>query len=216
MKIGLHQQQIYNIHFLLGYKIKRKKVIITASRHYQRHYHKRDYEGNLSGFAVGIVFCFVGILSLVLNNLDVDFISISTWGYWLFIPAFFILLGSTGQYFTDKRIKRDVLAAIQSRSNGSYNLDEVAADSGVKRKDLLRVLMDIRSEGLIKYSYNESSGEIIVGEQVQYEPAPEFKPLPKRSPPPEPEELSEKNFCLFCGHKLREGAKFCPNCGSSL
>lgn len=165
---------------------------------------------------MGIVFCFVGIIALVLNTLKIEFLGLYTWGYYLFIPAFFILLGAVGQFSTDKRIKKDVLAAIQDRANGSYSLDEVAAEAGVKRKDLLRVLVDLRAEGLIKYRYDSATGEIIVGEQIKYEPAPEFKPLPKRSPPPAPEELSEKNFCLFCGHKLREGAKFCPNCGSSL
>ncbi|MBD3185373.1 zinc-ribbon domain-containing protein, partial [Candidatus Bathyarchaeota archaeon] len=65
--------------------------------------------------------------------------------------------------------------------------------------------------------YDANTGEILVGETIQYEPAPDYQPLPKRTPPPTPADASEKSFCVFCGQKLANpGARFCPNCGSEI
>ncbi len=54
---------------------------------------ERRYQGRseyLGAFGVAGVFTFVGILSIIFNFVPFDFIGLSGWGYWLFIPAFFI------------------------------------------------------------------------------------------------------------------------------
>ena len=185
---------------------------------YSRHYRKKDYESDVLGsFITGLIFLSFGILSLVFKQYNIDFIGLSSWGIWLFIPAFFIMLGSVSQLRTNKRLKKDAVLVLNQRGAGRYTLDEIAADIGVRRRHLLALLVDLRSEGKISYKYDDQTGEIILGEMIVYEQAPDYQPLPKRSPPEEKVELQkEKNYCIFCGQRLEPGMQFCPNCGSQL
>nr|MDO8114610.1 zinc ribbon domain-containing protein [Candidatus Sigynarchaeota archaeon] len=182
-----------------------------------RHYEKREYAGNYAAFGTGFVFLFVGIMSLVMRAFNFDLIGLSGWGFWLFIPAFFILLGAVSQLYTDKKVRQDVQIVLQDRGNGRFKLDEIAAEAGVKRKFLLRVLMDLRAAGRVKYKYDGQTGEIIIGEEVKYEQAPEYQPMAKGGQAVQAVP-KEKKFCIFCGQQLEQnpGVKFCPNCGSQL
>ncbi|MHA1369738.1 MAG: hypothetical protein ACTSWN_00645 [Promethearchaeota archaeon] len=184
----------------------------------KRYYKKREYSGSLSGFTTGSVFVAIGIIALVLNTLNVDFIGLRYWGYYLFIPAFFILLGAVGQYFTDKRVRKDVLAAIRSRGNGNYSLDEIAADAGVKRKHLLQVLMDLRADGQIKYMYNSETGEIIIGQEIPYDPIPTNNiPVNQDKQVAVKEPGNYMQYCMYCRHRIEQSnARFCSYCGSEL
>jgi len=164
------------------------------------------------------VFLGVGIVSLVFSSLRIDFLSLNTWGYLLFIPAFFMLIGAVSNKSTDKRVRRDVLVVVQARKVGKFSLDEIAADAGVKRSHLLRVLMDLRAEGLVSYKYDSQTGEIILGEGMQYQQAPGFEPA-KKGEPIAPQTAEERKYCIFCGQILDSAnshVKFCPNCGSQL
>jgi hypothetical protein len=79
---------------------------------------------------------------------------------------------------------------------------------------VLRVLVDLRVNGLVKYKFNPQTGEIVLGETIQYSPAENYVAPPKKLQAPLP--TTGKNFCVYCGHKIREGASFCENCGSSI
>ena len=117
-----------------------------------RYYSKKDYKGDFSAFGTAIVFAIFGIISLVLRYQfpAYDFWGISNWGYWLFIPAFFIFIGAIGHVSTDRRMRNNVLAAVQKRT-GAVNVENLAAETGIKPKDLLRVLVDLRVQHSVKY-----------------------------------------------------------------
>jgi hypothetical protein len=189
-----------------------KKMSVT-----RRNYEKREYEGTNTSLGCGLVFLGVGIVSLVFSSLSITFMGLNTWGYWLFIPAFFMLVGAVSNKSTDNRVRRDVLAVVQSRKSGRFTLDEIAADAGVKRSHLLRVLMDLRGEGLVSYKYDSQTGEIILGETIQYQQAPGFEPV-KKGHEAVVIAASEHKYCIFCGQLLDANpqVKFCPNCGSQL
>ncbi|MCG3259941.1 MAG: zinc ribbon domain-containing protein [Candidatus Heimdallarchaeota archaeon] len=182
-----------------------------------RYYSKKDYKGDYSAFGVAIVFTIVGIVSLVLRYAYPahDFWGISGWGYWMFVPAFFIFIGAIGHVDTDRRMRNNVLASVQNRT-GSIRIENLAAEAGIKPQHVLRVLVDLRTRNHIKYSYDSTTGEIQFGETVSYDKAPEFvTPLPKK----QADVIfagGESTFCPYCGHKPPVGSQFCENCGSKL
>ncbi|MFX0146418.1 MAG: zinc-ribbon domain-containing protein [Candidatus Hodarchaeota archaeon] len=49
---------------------------------------------------------------------------------------------------------------------------------------------------------------------MQYSPAENYVAPQKKLQEPLP--ATGKNFCVYCGHKIREGASYCENCGSSI
>ena len=99
---------------------------------------------------------------------------------------------------------------------GRVKLESFAQETGIKPKSVLRILLDLRAKRGLQYSYDSVTGEIIFGEDVQYEKAEEFvSPLPKK----QAEVIfpkGETNFCPYCGHKPPAGSQFCESCGSKL
>ncbi|MHA1671695.1 MAG: zinc-ribbon domain-containing protein [Promethearchaeota archaeon] len=180
-----------------------------------RYYSKEKYEAPMETFGVAIVFMIVGVISLVLLTFNIDFIGLSAWGYWLFIPAFFISIGGFNQIYTNRNFKKSVRVALMDRDfQGNHKLEDIALEVGIKPKDVLRVLIDLRDNGFVKYKFNSETGEIELGKGVEYKVSTDFIPPPKKIDAPLP--AQDKNYCVYCGQQLHENAQFCENCGSKI
>ncbi|MHA1486693.1 MAG: zinc ribbon domain-containing protein [Promethearchaeota archaeon] len=188
---------------------------MSSNNYRNRYYSKKKYEAAIETLGVGFVFLFVAILSLFFLAFGVPFIGLGSWGYWLFIPAFFIILGGVQQYYTNEKFQKSVRVAILDRSNqGTHKLEDIALEVGIKPKDVLKVLIDLRQKGAISYRFNSETGEIILGEKVAYVKSKEFVVPPKQLA--EPLETAGKGYCVYCGHELSTEGNFCENCGSKI
>ena len=123
-----------------------------------RYYYKKNYTGNLSTFGTAIVFAIVGILSLIFRAYNISFIGLAGWGYWLFIPAFFIFIGGFSTIYWDKRMRDTVYGAIVNRT-GKVKLENFAQEVSIKPNNILRILLDLRAKRGIQYSYDGATGE---------------------------------------------------------
>ncbi|MFX1298086.1 MAG: zinc ribbon domain-containing protein [Promethearchaeota archaeon] len=185
------------------------------NKYRNRYVYKETYEAAIGTFAVAIVFLFVAILSLFFRTFRIHFIGLADWGYWLFIPAFFIFLGGFSQLYRNYKYKEVVKSALAQRNfQGTYKLEHIALEIGMKPKILLAVLLDLRAKGIIKYSFDAETGKINLGQTIPYQPATEYVPPAKKLETPL--QTEGKNYCVYCGHKIEVGGNFCPNCGSNL
>ena len=188
---------------------------MSDDRYKNRYYSKKKYEAAIETLGVGIVFLFVAVLSLFFIAFEVDFIGLRWWGYWLFIPAFFIILGGIQQYYTNNKFQKAVRTAILDRGNqGTHKLEDIALEVGIKPKDVLQVLIDLRQKGVVSYRFNSETGEIIIGEEVAYVKSDDYVVPPKKLA--EPLETKGKSYCVYCGHHLSREGNFCENCGSKI
>jgi len=188
---------------------------MSEDKYRHRYYYKEKYEAAIGTIATACVFLFVAILSLFLRAFGNDFIGLAWWGFWLFIPAFFIFIGGFQQLYRNYKYKQIVKNALAQRNfQGTYKLEHIALEIGMKPRDLLRVLVDLRNRGIVKYSFNPETGQIILGQPITYSPANEYVPPAKKLADPIPTE--GKNYCVYCGHKTETTGIFCPNCGSKL
>ena len=179
----------------------------------QRYYSKEKYEASIGVFILGIIFLFVAILSLFFIRFNINFLGLRFWGYWMIIPAFFLFIGGFHQIYVNRKYKNAVRNALIQRGNkGNHKLEHIAREIGIEPNDLLRVLLDLRNKGTIKYRFNPDTGEIILGEAVTYTPSESYSPPGKKLDLPLISE--EKSFCVYCGQNLDGDAKFCPICGS--
>ncbi|MHA2358391.1 MAG: zinc ribbon domain-containing protein [Candidatus Heimdallarchaeaceae archaeon] len=154
-------------------------------------------------------------MSLIFMAVDVDFIGIRSWGYWLFIPAFFILIGAISGLLTDRRLKKTMLATAIDKGSTSVSLETLSAETDIRAEDVLRVLIDLRNDGLVKYRYDSNNGEVVFGEGVNYLQSSEFAgPMTKRQAAEYVP--TDVTYCPYCGHKPPIGAQFCESCGSKL
>ncbi|MHA1458488.1 MAG: hypothetical protein ACTSQR_02370 [Promethearchaeota archaeon] len=188
---------------------------MSSTNYKNRYYSKKKYEAAIETLGCGFVFLFVAILSLFFIAFNVNFIGLSSWGYWLFIPAFFIILGGVQQYYTNEKFQKAVRVAILDRSNqGNHKLEDIALEVGIKPKDVLKVLIDLRQKGVISYRFNSETGEIMLGEKIAYVKSEEYVVPPKKLT--EPLETEGKGYCMYCGHQLPSKGNFCENCGSKI
>jgi hypothetical protein len=111
-----------------------------------RYYSKKDYKGDYSAFGTATIFIVIGTLSLVFRHNGIGFIGLADWGYWFFVPAFFTIIGAIGHLDSDRRMRNNVSLAVQNRGDSSVKLETLAEETGIKPKNVLRVLVDLRSE----------------------------------------------------------------------
>lgn len=182
---------------------------------HDRYYHKKDYKGDLSAFGAAFAFTIVGIVSIVFRYIPGDFIGISGWGYWLFIPAFFSYIAGFSSIYWDRRMRNSLYAATVNRS-GRVNAASLAQEVGIKPNNMLRAMVDLRVRKGIQYSYDSSTGDIIFGEDVKYEQASEFSAPMSKKQASVVFPTAEASYCPYCGHKPPAGSQFCENCGSKL
>ena len=124
------------------------------------------------------------------------------------------MIGGFSQISINNRYKRDVKGAILNRgSQGTHKLEHIALEVGIKPKDLLRVLQDLRNSGDIRYRFDSDTGMIELGQTVQYNPVSNYVPPAKIEAPIHSE---GKKFCVYCGQKFDSDAQFCPSCGSKV
>ena len=127
---------------------------MSEDKYKHRYYYKESYEAAIGTFAVAIVFLFVAILSLFFRTFNIHFIGLGEWGYWLFIPAFFIFIGGFEQLYRNYKYKQVVKNAVAQRNfQGTYKLEHIALEIGMKPSILLRVLLDLRNQGFITVDF---------------------------------------------------------------
>ena len=188
---------------------------MSDDRYKNRYYTKKKQEAAIETLGVGLVFLFVAILTLFFIAFNIDFIGLKSWGYWLFIPAFFIILGGFSQYYTNLKFQKAIRVAILDRGNqGTHKLEDISLEVGIKPKDVLQVLVDLRQKGVVSYRFNSDTGEIILGEKVSYVKSEDYVVPPKKLE--EPLETKGKAYCVYCGHNLPKEGNFCENCGSKI
>jgi hypothetical protein len=175
---------------------------MTDDKYKNRYYYKEDYTSAIGTFATAIVFLFVAILSLIFRAINFEFIGLADWGYWLFIPAFFIFIGGFTQIYRNYKYQQVVKnALIQRNFTGTHKLEHIALEIGMRPKDILRVLLDLRRKGVVKYSFSSETGEIILGQDIAYSQATEYVAPTKKLE--EPLSTEGKNYCVYCGHNIK-------------
>ena len=164
-------------------------IKLSSDKYKHRYYYKESYEAAIGTFATAIVFLFVAILSLFFRGFQ--------------------------QLYRKYKYQQVVKNAIIQRNfEGTHKLEHIALEIGMRPKDILRVLVDLRAKGIVQYSFSSETGEIVLGKAIIYTPANEYVPPAKKLETPLPTE--GKNFCVYCGHKIEASGKYCPNCGSNL
>lgn len=79
---------------------------MTSDKYKNRYYKEEKYKAVKGSFICGLVFLVVAIVSLFFLRARIDFLGLRNWGFWLFIPAFCILLGAFQQLYTNNKYKR--------------------------------------------------------------------------------------------------------------
>jgi len=140
---------------------------------------------------------------------------------WLILIGGILLIAAISNIMSYRYNRDKVLAALKSYPRVS--LTQLASELRMQEKDIKSIIVDLRTEGSLKASFDPESGDVIVLEVKGQAPVPlattpsaagslnaEKAVTPAVQLPP------EQTYCPYCGSFVKPDDLFCNNCGSSL
>ncbi|WEU40890.1 MAG: PCI domain-containing protein [Candidatus Odinarchaeum yellowstonii] len=121
-------------------------------------YSKKPYITTLGS---AVIFTFIGVLSLVFNLLGIMFLGLAWWGFWMFIPAFFLYISAAESYIKNKRAEEYVVRIIKAYDGDIY-LDKLASELNLAYSDVKAIVVDAISKGKIKARIEASTSKLIL------------------------------------------------------
>ncbi len=172
--------------------------------------------GNLWTLIIGLTLTTWGAVALVFQ---LRFGRDIPGSYWLLIPGGIILIAGISNIFTYRYNREKLLEALKSYERVS--IEQLANELNMKEKEVKEVLVDLRTEGRLKASFDPETGDVFVLE-VKGQPPIAIIPV-SSSGLPEHEaniaktykSLPDQGFCPYCGSMIKPGDSFCNNCGAS-
>ena len=131
-----------------------------------------------------------------------SFIPWTEWSWWGFISTGIgvaILLGQIFAIANRSKLRRVVLA--EFNANPQATVDAVSQSTGITRKDVNAIILDLKASGQLRAKFNSKTGEM------------------KNMSTPEQEAVSEEKakFCSNCGTPItKDTAQFCAYCGAQI
>ncbi|MHA2061986.1 MAG: zinc-ribbon domain-containing protein [Candidatus Sifarchaeia archaeon] len=160
-------------------------------KHHRMHYNSIPYVL----FIIGIAFIAASLINFIRPGFPGS--------PWMLIPGGILLLIAIGSTVQRSRAKNAVLSALISYTR--IKIGQLASELNMTEDDVRDVIVDLRTEGKIKATFDNTTGEVIIGTETVQTPQTVIET-----------EDSAQKFCPYCGEKIPSGSVFCPNCGSSL
>jgi hypothetical protein len=115
--------------------------------------------------------------------------------------------------------REKVLGALQSYER--VQLSQLSSELKISESKTKDIIVDLRSEGKLKASFEPETGDVLVIE-VKGEPPIAVVPMSSSGLPEHEEKFKDKripkdhNYCSYCGSIVKPEDQFCNNCGSYL
>ena len=157
-------------------------------------YKKNQYseEGRICGIIIGAGFIWWGI------NVLWPFYLVNLWGLILVGIGLAIIGGNIAAVANRGRLRRTV--KYEFESNPGASVDSISQSTGITRKDVQAIVLDLKMRGELRGNFSSKTGEL--------------KTIPVESPAPE---KAKPAFCPHCGTTIKKGeAKYCAVCGAGL
>ena len=158
------------------------------------------YEKNQ--YSEGFSICSLIIAGAFLYWGITSFIPWTEWSWWGFIWTGIGLAILSGQIFAianRSKLRRVVLA--EFNANPQATVDEVSKSTGITRKDINAIILDLKASGQLRAKFNSTTGQM------------------KNMSTPEKEAVLEEKakFCFNCGTPItKDTAQFCAYCGAQI
>ena len=124
------------------------------------------------------------------------------WEWWGFVSTGIGIAILSGQIFAianRSKLRSVVLAEFQA--NPQTTVDEVSRSTGITRKDINAIILDLKASGQLRAKFSSTTGQM------------------KHMSTPEKEAVSEDRakYCSNCGTPItKDSAQFCAYCGAQI
>ncbi|MFX1308841.1 MAG: zinc-ribbon domain-containing protein [Promethearchaeota archaeon] len=131
-----------------------------------------------------------------------SFIPWNVWSWWGFISIGIgtaILISQIFALTNRSKLRNVVLAEFQE--NPEATVEAVSTSTGISRKDIHAIILDLKASGQLRGKFNTTTGQI------------------KHLSIPKVEEITEERakYCSNCGTPItKDAAQFCSYCGAQI
>ena len=131
-----------------------------------------------------------------------SFIPWNVWSWWGFISIGIgtaILISQIFALTNRSKLRNVVLAEFQE--NPEATVEAVSTSTGISRKDIHAIILDLKASGQLRGKFNTTTGQI------------------KHLSIPKAEEVTEERakYCSNCGTPItKDAAQFCSYCGAQI
>ncbi len=156
-------------------------------------YEKNQYTSgfNVCGLIIAGAFFYWGISTLVQNSWGVGWIGF----IWLGIGV--AILSSQLRAIANRKNLRNIVKQ-EFEANPNVSQDEIHEKTGISRKDIQAIVLDLKGSGELKGSFSTETGKFVVPQTGQAS-------------------QEKRKFCPSCGTSLKSAdVKFCEFCGSKV
>jgi hypothetical protein len=158
------------------------------------------YERNQ--YSEGFSICALIIAGAFLYWGITSFLPWGIWSWWGFISTGIGLAILIGQIFalTNRSKLRNVVLS-EFQVNPEATVEDVSKSTGISRKDIHAIVLDLKASGQLRGKFNTTTGQI------------------KHLSIPKTEEITEERakYCSNCGTPItKDAAQFCSYCGAQI
>ena len=121
------------------------------------------------------------------------------WGFILIAIGSAILIGQILALSNRSKLRNVVLAEFQA--NPEATVEDVSQSTGISRKDIHAIILDLKASGQLRGKFNTTTGQI------------------KHLSIPKTEEITGERakYCSNCGTPItKDGTQFCSYCGAKI
>lgn len=164
--------------------------------------------GNIWTIAIGVAFLIWGTFSLVGHFYP-------SWSipgtYWLLIPGGIMVIAGIANIINYRYNRERVLAALKSYNQ--VGITHLSNELKLKEKEVKEIVVDLRTEGRLKASFDPESGDIMVLEAGGQTPV---SVSTSDATAPSVAAKTKDGYCQYCGSLVKPDDRFCNNCGSAM
>ena len=158
------------------------------------------YERNQ--YSEGFSICALIIAGAFLYWGITSFLPWDVWSWWGFISTgigIAILVGQIYALTNRSKLRNVVLAEFQGHPEAT--IDDVSRSTGISRKDINAIILDLKASGQLRGKFNTTTGQIKHFSIQEKEPVSEVRP----------------KYCSNCGTPIsKDAAQYCAYCGAQI
>ncbi|TFF86179.1 MAG: zinc ribbon domain-containing protein [Promethearchaeota archaeon] len=161
----------------------------------------RKYETDIITILfMGIVFTIFALITVI-----PQIYLLIPWGIYLLFPGLIMIASYFITRHRSQQMRGQVKGALNSSDKNRIGISNLSRELQIRERDIRKIIIDLRSNGEIKASFDSNSGDIIL---------PEISIQTNSNI--DTENKSSVLYCPYCGVRVEKNSKYCQSCGASV
>jgi hypothetical protein len=125
------------------------------------------------------------------------------WGIYMLFPGLIMIASYFITRHRSQQMRGQVKGALNSSDKNRIGISNLSRELQIREGDIRKIVIDLRSNGEIKASFDSNSGDIVLPQITENANSPDLN-------------TSRVLYCPYCGVRVEKNSKYCQSCGASV